>query len=74
MNRRAIPFPGQPPAQPPYEEEPLSHEAKELAEQIAAEPVPERLRMMAAELGRALDARQKDSDRDMPSDTEKPAD
>lgn len=61
MGGSVIPFPGRDPETPSDEDEALTLAAKELAAQIAAEPVPERLVFLAAELARALEAKQQDS-------------
>lgn len=54
MSSPVIPFPGKRTEQT-SEEEAVSAFAQELAAEVAAEPVPERLIALAIELGRALD-------------------
>lgn len=68
MKNRVIPFPRTFQDPSPEQEELFWAAGQDLIDDVAAEPVPERLNMLAVELGRALDQRRaalshKDKDR-----------
>lgn len=60
MKNPVIPFPGTRSDRPSDEDDHIHRATQDLAVSVAADPVPERLRVLAAELGQALDARQAD--------------
>lgn len=58
MKNPVIPFPGVRSDPASDEEEQIRAAVQELGDAAASDPIPERLRLLATELGRALDARQ----------------
>lgn len=68
MNNSVIPFPEEPEDRASEQEARLRAAAQALLDAVAAEPVPDRLRLLAEELGRALDQqRASEADADSPS-------
>ena len=60
MSNSVIPFPGSDPERVSEEEDPIRAASQELLSAVMAQPVPDRLHALAAEVGRALDQRAAD--------------
>ena len=68
MNNSVIPFPEEPSDRASEEEARLRAAAQALLDAVAAEPVPDRLRHLAAELGRALEEQRRAQTAPKPTD------